>query len=68
MPKMKTHKGIAKRVKITGTGKVLFKQTGARHLAIRKSRSNKLRKRKYKQLLHTYEKTVHKMMPYGGGQ
>ena len=64
MPKMKSHRGMGKRVKVTGTGKVLFKSTGARHLGIRKSRSNKLRKRKYKRLLHTFEGTVHRMLPY----
>jgi large subunit ribosomal protein L35 len=31
MPKNKTHSGIAKRVKITGTGKLLRQQTGQRH-------------------------------------
>ena len=64
MPKMKTHKGMAKRVKVTGTGKVLFKGTGARHLGIRKSRQNKLRKRKYKALQKGFAKIVHRMLPY----
>jgi large subunit ribosomal protein L35 len=31
MPKNKTHSGIAKRVKVTGTGKLLRQQTGLRH-------------------------------------
>jgi large subunit ribosomal protein L35 len=31
MPKNKTHSGIAKRVKITGTGKLLRQQAGLRH-------------------------------------
>jgi large subunit ribosomal protein L35 len=31
MPKNKTHSGIAKRVKITGRGKLLRQQTGLRH-------------------------------------
>lgn len=31
MPKNKTHKGTAKRVKVTGTGKLLRQQTGLRH-------------------------------------
>lgn len=37
MPKMKTHKGIAKRVKVTATGKVLFRRPGRRHLLSAKS-------------------------------
>ena len=31
MPKNKTHSGIAKRIKITGSGKLLRQQTGLRH-------------------------------------
>ena len=31
MPKLKTHKGLAKRVRITGTGKVKFTKRGRRH-------------------------------------
>jgi len=32
MPKLKTHKGIAKRVRVTRTGKVLVSRPGRRHL------------------------------------
>jgi large subunit ribosomal protein L35 len=32
MPKMKTHSGIKKRVKVTGTGKLRRQQTNRRHL------------------------------------
>ncbi len=32
MPKLKPHKGLLKRVKITGKGKVRFKRAGASHL------------------------------------
>jgi large subunit ribosomal protein L35 len=31
MPKNKTHSGIAKRIKVTGRGKLLRQQTGLRH-------------------------------------
>jgi large subunit ribosomal protein L35 len=31
MPKMKTHSGIKKRVKLTGTGKLRRQQTNRRH-------------------------------------
>lgn len=31
MPKLKTHKGIAKRVKITANGKIKFHKRGKRH-------------------------------------
>jgi len=31
MPKMKSHTGMGKRVKVTGTGKILAQQAGLRH-------------------------------------
>jgi large subunit ribosomal protein L35 len=39
MPKMKTHSGMKKRVKITGTGKLRTERAGKRHLLERKSSS-----------------------------
>jgi len=38
MPKMKTHKGVAKRVKVTGSGKLMRSQAGRGHLKLAKSR------------------------------
>jgi large subunit ribosomal protein L35 len=64
MPKMKTHSGMKKRVKITGTGKVFFKRTGLRHLNMRNTTANKRRKRKMEQLIKGFEKQVYRMMPY----
>jgi large subunit ribosomal protein L35 len=32
MPKQKTHKGLSKRLKVTATGKVKHKRSGAGHL------------------------------------
>ena len=37
MPKQKTHKGLAKRVKVTGTGKVKRKRCNGGHLLSGKS-------------------------------
>jgi len=36
MPKNKTHSGMKKRVKVTGTGKLLAEHAGKRHLLERK--------------------------------
>ncbi len=36
MPKNKTHSGMKKRVKITGSGKLLTERAGKRHLLERK--------------------------------
>ena len=37
MPKNKTHSGMKKRIKVTGTGKLLAERAGKRHLLERKS-------------------------------
>ncbi len=41
MPKMKTHKGLKKRVKITASGKVRFNKSFAGHLMSGKSGKRK---------------------------
>ncbi len=37
MPKMKTKKSISKRIKVTGTGKLMRFKAGRRHLLVRKN-------------------------------
>ncbi|MDH7600295.1 MAG: 50S ribosomal protein L35 [Sedimentisphaerales bacterium] len=37
MPKMKTHKGLAKRLKVTATGKIKHRRAGKSHLMSGKS-------------------------------
>lgn len=46
MPKQKTHKGLKKRVKVTGTGKVLRKKTFGGHLMSGKSGTSRQKIRK----------------------
>jgi len=41
MPKLKTHKGTAKRVKLTGTGKITRRRASGNHLLAKKSKSRK---------------------------
>lgn len=41
MPKMKTHKGAAKRFKKTGTGKIRTRHSHAGHIKTKKSRKRK---------------------------
>jgi large subunit ribosomal protein L35 len=43
MPKQKTHKGTAKRVKVTGTGKLMHEQANNQHKFEYKSSSRKRR-------------------------
>lgn len=41
MPKLKTHKGTAKRVKVTKTGKITRQRASGGHLLAKKSKSRK---------------------------
>ena len=41
MPKMKTHRGTAKRVKVTATGKFVVKHSGKSHILTKKTRKRK---------------------------
>lgn len=41
MPKLKTHKGTIKRVKITSTGKLMRRRAFGSHLLAKKSKSRK---------------------------
>jgi large subunit ribosomal protein L35 len=41
MPKLKTHKGTAKRIKVTSTGKLLRRRAFGNHLLEKKSESRK---------------------------
>lgn len=41
MPKLKTHKGTVKRVKLTKTGKLLRRRAFGNHLLTKKSKSRK---------------------------
>jgi large subunit ribosomal protein L35 len=64
MPKMKSHSGLKKRVKVTARGKVLHKPGGARHLMISKNAGSKRHKRKQERLAKRQEQIVHKLLPY----
>lgn len=41
MPKLKTHKGTAKRVKLTPNGKVMRRRAGGNHILQKKSNARK---------------------------
>ena len=43
MPKMKTKKIVRKRFKLTGTGKVIHRVQGARHLRSKKNKAHQRR-------------------------
>ena len=65
MPKMKTHRATAKRVKFTGTGKIKRNRMNKRHLLNVKTSKRKARLRKPTTVDKTMESTVKRMLPYG---
>ena len=64
MPKMKTHRGTAKRVKITGTGKIKRQHAFASHILGKKSPKRKRNLRKSAIVHKSMEKQMRKLLPY----
>ncbi len=66
MPKMKTHRATAKRVKLTATGKVKRSQTNKRHLLNSNAKTSKRKARLRKATLvdKTMAANVKRMLPY----
>ncbi len=63
--KLKTHKGAAKRFKITGSGKIVRKQAGKRHLLSHKSAKRK-RALGAEVAVHPGEvSAIARLLPYG---
>jgi len=64
MPKMKTHRGAAKRFKMSGTGLVIKNKAGRRHILESKTQKRKRNMRKAAPMAAADQKTIHRMMPY----
>ena len=64
MPKMKTNKGVAKRFKITASGKIKRRKAGTRHILTSKSSSRKRGMRKAAYVGKTDAHHIKKMLPY----
>jgi large subunit ribosomal protein L35 len=62
--KLKTHKGAAKRFKVTGTGKIKRRHAFARHILTKKSAGRKRRLGKATLLDEADVKAVRDMLPY----
>lgn len=65
MPKMKTRKCAAKRLKQTGTGKFRRNCAGKRHILTYKSRKRKNRLRKGAEVRSTELRRIKSSLPYG---
>jgi large subunit ribosomal protein L35 len=61
---MKTHKATAKRVKVTGTGKITKRKAGQDHFNSRESGNVTRNKRTDIGFAKTLTKTVKSLMPY----
>lgn len=64
MPKLKTHRGAAKRFKKTGTGKVVRHHAYARHILTSKARSRKRKLAKGVVVDPANAARVKEMLPY----
>ncbi len=64
MPKLKTHKGAAKRFKKTGTGKIMRRMAFARHILTSKSRGRKRKLGQSVVLDDTNVAAIREMLPY----
>ncbi|HJQ75749.1 MAG TPA: 50S ribosomal protein L35 [Acidimicrobiia bacterium] len=62
MPKMKTHSGAKKRVKITGAGKYMRRQSGRGHLKLAKGKSTFRRRKGLVELAPGDAKTLKKQL------
>ena len=64
MPKMKTNKAAARRFKITGTGKILRKQAGKRHINEWMAPKVKRHLRGFAEIAPEFKKAVLELFPY----
>lgn len=68
MPKMKTHRGARKRIKVTGTGKFVVKKPGKSHILTKKTRKRKNNLKKDTVVSSTLERGMKALLPYGTGR
>ncbi|MSQ32063.1 MAG: 50S ribosomal protein L35 [Dehalococcoidia bacterium] len=68
MPKLKTHKGAAKRFHITGTGKILRLKSHSTHLRSTKSKSVKRQFGDKLEVSHAFTSRIKRLLPYGTGK
>lgn len=62
MPKQKTHRGAAKRFKVSATGKVLRHHSETSHILTKKSTKRKRNLRKATVVSPAFEKTIKGML------
>jgi large subunit ribosomal protein L35 len=65
MPKLKTHKGAAKRFKLTGTGKLKRNKAFTSHILTKKSAKRKRNLRKGTMTDSSNVAQIKRLLPYG---
>jgi large subunit ribosomal protein L35 len=63
---MKTHRGAAKRFRTTGSGKVVRKKSGNRHLLTHKSAQRKRGYAPTVEVSKPEQTAIKRLLPYGG--
>jgi large subunit ribosomal protein L35 len=64
MPKLKTHRGAAKRFKKTGTGKIVRASAFRRHILTSKTTKKKRQMRGTQEVSDTNARSLERMLPY----
>ena len=64
MPKIKTNRSAAKRLKRSGTGKLVRNQMGRRHILTSKSSKRKRHLRKKATVAESMESRIRTLVPY----
>lgn len=62
--KLKSHSGASKRFKITGSGKVMSRKAGRRHILTSKARDRKRRLKDRTVVSSGMAKSVKRLLPY----
>lgn len=64
MSKMKTHRGAAKRFKVTGSGKIRFNKAGRRHILSKKTTKIKRKTRSAGTIVDAEKHLIRRLIPY----
>ncbi len=64
MPKLKTHHGVKDRIKVTGTGKLMYHKAGRRHLLTGKPSRKTRPLRRGRAIASVDEEKMRRLLPY----
>ena len=65
MPKMKTNRGTAKRIRVTASGRLKRNKANHSHILTKKSKKRKRRLRRADFIDKADEKSMKRLLPYG---